>query len=68
MIKLTNWLAKEVGLSGASHLIEYGRFSNDTPRCLDEPPNKSPALSALDTSLHTLDSGMLWIQISPGAR
>ena len=33
-------------------------FFDDFLRCLDSPPNKSHVLSGLDTSLHTLDSGV----------
>jgi len=33
-------------------------FLNDLLRCLDRPQNKPRVLSGLDTSLHTLDSGV----------
>ena len=34
-------------------------------RCLDRLPNKPPVISGLDTSLHTLDSGVWLPQIFP---
>lgn len=57
-IRPMNWLVKAVGLNGTLYLINRIHFSNDLLRCLDRPPNKSLELSGLDTSLHTLDSGV----------
>lgn len=53
-----NWLVRVVGLNGTPYPINCIHFSNDLRRCLDRPPNKSLELSGLDTSLHTLDSGV----------